>query len=177
MAGRPRNTQAPGDYTAREKARLAKEHAKEIEESQIAKGIQTQAEIDAEANGIWDPVTQTVIEDESGIDTGYVYIEEDEPLDPAAPQVRPIDAFQDLRPTEVPQAEDTRELNPFEVPEDPKSNLVFVEEREVKFKVNSDIEEMTFGAQNPIMNFYVGKNYKGPKALYDHLESKGLIYH
>lgn len=44
------------------------------------------------------------------------------------------------------------------------------------FRVNSTLENMTFGHGNTY-SFEEGRTYKAPKALYDHLEEKGYIWH
>lgn len=45
-----------------------------------------------------------------------------------------------------------------------------------RFRVNSELEDMTFGAGN-YFNFSPGVWYTAPKALYDHLDEKGYIWH
>lgn len=42
-------------------------------------------------------------------------------------------------------------------------------------RVNSKIENMTFGSQNPLYNFDPGKSYRVPKEMADHLDSKGYL--
>ncbi|RZU35926.1 hypothetical protein EV284_3409 [Streptomyces sp. BK022] len=45
-----------------------------------------------------------------------------------------------------------------------------------EFRVNTSIEQMTFGHGNHF-DFEEGVRYKAPKALYDHLDSLGYIWH
>lgn len=178
MAGRPaRNTTGPGDYTAKEKERLLAEHKDEIAEAQKAKGLQTVLEAEQESNGIFDPTTNEVVgslsnESEVVLDSLY----EKEVFDPAEDQVRPVDAFKDLRPTVTENRPDSREVNQFELADEEPEEIV-VQTPKVKFRVNADIEEMTFGVRYPSLNFYVGRVYEAPRDIYNHLESKGLIYH
>jgi hypothetical protein len=45
-----------------------------------------------------------------------------------------------------------------------------------EFRVNTALENMTFGHGNHY-DFEEGVRYKAPKALYDHLDSLGYIWH
>uniref|UniRef100_A0AAU3I9W6 Uncharacterized protein n=1 Tax=Streptomyces sp. NBC_01393 TaxID=2903851 RepID=A0AAU3I9W6_9ACTN len=45
-----------------------------------------------------------------------------------------------------------------------------------EFRVNTSLENMTFGHGNHF-DFEEGVRYKAPKALYDHLDSLGYIWH
>jgi uncharacterized protein with LGFP repeats len=45
-----------------------------------------------------------------------------------------------------------------------------------EFRVNTSIENMTFG-HGQHYDFEEGVRYKAPKALYDHLDSLGYIWH
>jgi hypothetical protein len=42
-------------------------------------------------------------------------------------------------------------------------------------RVNSKIENMTFGIGTPLLNFDEGKSYRVPKEMADHLDSKGYL--
>lgn len=57
-----------------------------------------------------------------------------------------------------------------------EGGLVEVEQPLRTFRVNSTIEEMTFGAGNSY-TFEEGRTYKAPKPLYDHLEELGYVWH
>jgi hypothetical protein len=46
----------------------------------------------------------------------------------------------------------------------------------VRFKVNTDLEDVTIGQGN-IFTFKRGVTYTASKHVYDHLEEKGLVYH
>lgn len=75
-----------------------------------------------------------------------------------------------------------RDLNPVEeqVVEELDGGLVLtdveVEEPKVKFRVNETLEQVTIGYGNHY-DFEEGREYVAPKSIYDHLESKGLIWH
>jgi hypothetical protein len=45
-----------------------------------------------------------------------------------------------------------------------------------EFRVNTSLENMTYGQGNHY-DFEEGVRYKAPKALYDHLDSLGYIWH
>lgn len=46
----------------------------------------------------------------------------------------------------------------------------------VRFKVNTDLDDVTIGQGN-IFTFKRGETYTASRHVYDHLEEKGLIYH
>ncbi|MER5754283.1 hypothetical protein [Streptomyces sp. NPDC002088] len=56
------------------------------------------------------------------------------------------------------------------------SEAVEVETPTREFRVNTAIENMTFGHDNHY-DFEEGVRYRAPKALYDHLDSLGYIWH
>lgn len=56
------------------------------------------------------------------------------------------------------------------------SDAVEVETPMREFRVNTAIENMTFGHGNHF-DFEEGVRYRAPKALYDHLDSLGYIWH
>ena len=193
-----RGQQAAGDFTGRERARLAEENAEEIAEAQKRLGLQTAAEAAAEADGIFDPSNQDVVggapgivfedeEDLDGVDEGG-----DGVYDPAD-QPTAFERLQHMQEPEVKQKPKVLGDNEFEIePEPPRPvGVKVVENPDVVFRVNADIEEMTFGRKvtvDPVtgdqivgelrtLSFYRGRRYKAPKAIYDHLEDRGLIYH
>lgn len=45
-----------------------------------------------------------------------------------------------------------------------------------EMRVNQDVDQMTFGVGNHY-DFKVGKKYKVPSALYDHLNELGYVWH
>lgn len=45
-----------------------------------------------------------------------------------------------------------------------------------KLRVNTDVEDLTFGAGTNY-SFYRGQTYSVPAALWEHLEEKGLVWH
>jgi hypothetical protein len=56
------------------------------------------------------------------------------------------------------------------------ADAVEVETPTREFRVNTALENMTFGHGNHY-DFEEGVRYKAPKALYDHLDSLGYIWH
>lgn len=49
-------------------------------------------------------------------------------------------------------------------------------EKQVEFKVNASLENVTIGYGNNY-NFEQGQKYKAPESVYNYLEEKGLIWH
>jgi hypothetical protein len=56
------------------------------------------------------------------------------------------------------------------------ADAVEVETPMREFRVNTSLENMTFGHGNHF-DFEEGVRYRAPKALYDHLDSLGYIWH
>lgn len=56
------------------------------------------------------------------------------------------------------------------------SDVVEVETPMREFRVNTTLENVTFGAGNHF-DFEEGIRYRAPKALYDHLDSLGYVWH
>jgi hypothetical protein len=56
------------------------------------------------------------------------------------------------------------------------ADAVEVETPMREFRVNTSLENMTYGHGNHF-DFEEGVRYKAPKALYDHLDSLGYIWH
>ena len=193
-----RNQQAAGDFTGRERVRLAEENAAEIAESQKRLGLQTAAEAAAEADGIFDPASQDVVEGAPSIifedeaDLGGVD-DEDEALYDPSDQPTAYETLQQLQEPQTQQKPVVLGGNEFEIaPEPPRPvGVTVVEDPLVIFRVNADIEEMTFGRKVSVdpasgeqivgelqtLSFYRGRRYKAPAAIYAHLEERGLIYH
>ena len=53
---------------------------------------------------------------------------------------------------------------------------VRVKSATVRFKVNTDLEDVTIGQGN-IFTFKRGETYTASRHVYDHLEEKGLVWH
>lgn len=58
----------------------------------------------------------------------------------------------------------------------PSGEVVYVEPMAKTIRVNSTIENMTFGVGNNY-NFEEGKQYRVPAAVADHLEELGYVWH
>jgi hypothetical protein len=57
-----------------------------------------------------------------------------------------------------------------------ESDVVAVEEPYVTIRVNTDLEQVTIGYGNNY-DFEVGRNYRVPRHVAEHLEEKGVVYH
>lgn len=190
-------TNTAGDFTGRERDRLLQEKSEEVAEAQKRVGLMTAQEELAEENGVFDPATQEVIggfEDISEAQEEQIlYEDEDGTFDPEAPQSRPIDRMRDEQDLVTQQRPVDHSANPYEVPEEPlpPRGVITTQPRKVKFRVNSDVEEMTFGREVRMdeetgqqivgelrtLSFYRGRRYEAPRDIYDHLEARGLVYH
>lgn len=176
----PRTSQR-GDYTGRERQRLTEEKAQELSERQKEIGLVNQVDLVTEEEGVFDPVTGELVElPESAqskiaqLQDQPVVVEDDPILDPAAPQhiADPMKNFQDL---ETKQRAKPMPSNPLEV-QDLGPEPITVEDEWKVIRVNTDIEEMTYGAENNL-TFLRGRRYRVPRHLYDWLDSRGVVYH
>lgn len=191
-------TSNAGDYTGREKARLTSEKSEEVAEAQKRVGLMTAADTAAEEHGIFDAETQEVVAGFEDIDEAtaaqaeQIVFEDDEILDPERPQQRPLDPMQDVQEPVTQQRPPVIGENPYEIPDEAPSRdrATVVQNPKVVFRVNSDVEDMTFGREvhdddngNQVvgelrnLSFYRGRRYRAPRDIYDHLEDRGLIYH
>lgn len=175
----PRSQSQRGDFTGRQRERLTEEHSAEVTEAQERLGTINRVEQVIEAEGVFDPATQDVVEVPPGADTAgqvtYVSDENDVIDVESGGLPRPADPFKDLQSPVVQQQEKPVAPNPHEV-QDLGEDVLTVEPEYMTFRVNSDIEEMTYGA-GTILTFVRGRKYRAPLHLYKHLDSKGLIYH
>jgi len=73
----------------------------------------------------------------------------------------------DLKPTEKPEVKKDGDLQVLGV-----QNA----EKKVKFKVNTNLEQVTIGWGNHY-DFEQGRTYEAPEHVYKHLEEKGLVWH
>jgi hypothetical protein len=176
----PRNSQhAGGDFTGRERDRLAQEKADEVIEAQKRVGLVGQMDSIVEDEGVFDPTSNEIISLPDSAQTRIEEVQEvsfaqEEPLNPLEdPQTQRVNLMRDFQSAETQQATKVLSHNPYEVEE---ANVEVVEEPFKFCKVNSDVEQMTFGA-GQIIDLWRGRTYKLPMALYKHLESKGLIWH
>jgi hypothetical protein len=178
----PRANPQRGDHTGRERQRLTAEKAKELETRQKEIGLVNQVDIVTEEGGIFDPITgeleelpesaQAVIDRLQ--DTPITVEDDDAILDPSQPQ-QVSDPMKDLRDLGTKQEEKPVPTNAMEVV-DLGSEPITVEDEWRVIRVNSDVEEMTYGAGNTL-TFLRGRRYRVPKGLYDWLESRDLVYH
>lgn len=83
--------------------------------------------------------------------------------------------MKDLREMETQQQEKPVPANAMEV-QDLGAEPITVEDEWRVIRVNSDVEEMTYGAGNTY-TFLRGRRYRVPVGLYEWLESRDLVYH
>jgi hypothetical protein len=170
-----------GDHTGRERQRLTAEKAKELEERQKEIGLVNQVDIVVEEEGIFDPITGELEElPESAqakvdqLKETPIVVDDDPILDPTQPPDS-YDPMKDLRDLQPLQQEKPVPSNDMEV-QDFGSEPITVEDEWRVIRVNTDVEEMTYGAGNTY-TFLRGRRYRVPKGLYDWLESRELVYH
>jgi hypothetical protein len=170
-----------GDFTGSERQRLTEEKAAELAERQKEIGLVNQVDIVVEEEGIFDPATGTLTqplsaETQAKVDRLQepVVVEDDPILDPSQPT--PVyDPMKDLRDLEVKQRAKPMPTNTMEVVDLGEDPIVVEDEYRV-IRVNTDIEEMTYGIGNTL-TFLRGRRYRVPQHLYVWLESRGVVYH
>ena len=180
MAGR---SVQRGDHTGRERQRLAEEKAKELTERQKEIGLVNQVDIVVEQEGIFDPVTGELEElPESAqakvaqLQEQPVVVDDDRILELGeTPEAAVADPMKDFRDMETRQMEKTISPNSMEV-QDLGVEPITVEDEWRVIRVNSDVDEMTYGAGNTY-TFLRGRRYRVPVGLYEWLESRELVYH
>jgi hypothetical protein len=170
-----------GDFTGQQRQRLTEEKAAELAERQKEIGLVNQVDIVVEEEGIFDPATGTLTEPLSPESQAKiaqlqepVVVEDDPILDPAAP-IPTYDPMKDLRDLEIKQRQKPAPSNVLEV-HDLGEDPIVVEDEWRVIRVNTDIEEMTYGIGNTL-TFLRGRRYRVPQHLYAWLESRGVIYH
>jgi hypothetical protein len=176
----PRTTQR-GDFTGQQRQRLVEEHADELAQRQKEIGLVNQVDIVVEEEWIFDPVTGELTElPESAqakvdeLQAQPLVVDDDPILDPT--QSPPIyDPMKDFRDLESQQQTKALATNPMEV-QDLGPEPLTVEDEWKVIRVNTDIEEMTYGAGTSY-TFQRGRRYRVPRGLYDWLESRGVVYH
>jgi hypothetical protein len=177
----PRGTAQRGDYTGTERQRLAEEKAKELAERQKEIGLVNQVDIVVEEEGIFDPVTGELVELPENAQSKVeelrdqpITVDDDAILDPTH-QPAGFDPMKDLRDLETKQQSKPVPTNPMEVL-DLGPEPITVEDEWRVIRVNTDIEEMTYGVEHTY-TFLRGRRYRVPTGLYEWLESRGVVYH
>ena len=170
-----------GDFTGQQRQKLAEENAAELEQRQKEVGLVNQVDVVREEEGIFDPVTgeleelpETAQERIAQLEDQPVVVTDDEILDPSQPAAA-FDPMKDLREMGTPQQDKPVPANPMEV-QDLGAEPITVEEEWRIVRVNSDVEEMTYGAGNTL-TFLRGRRYRVPNDLYEWLDSRDLVYH
>lgn len=176
----PRAAPQRGDFTGQQRQRLTEEKAKELADRQKEIGLVNQVDIVVEEEGVFDPISGEMVELSSEAQTRIeglqepVVVDDDPILDPTAPP--PVyDPMKDLREVQTQQATKTVVPNKLEV-QDLGPEPITVQDEWRVIRVNSDIDEMTYGAGN-VYTFQRGRRYRVPRDLYDWLESRGVVYH
>lgn len=176
----PRGTAQRGDFTGQERQRLAEEKAKELADRQQEIGLVNQVDIVYEEEGVWDPSTGQVVEVPPEAQERLealnepVTVGQDPILDPAV-KVPGYDPMKDLQDIQTQQRPRPQAPNALEV-QDLGPEPVTVEGEWKVIRVNTDIEEMTYGVGNTL-TFLRGRRYRVPRDLYNWLESRGVVYH
>jgi hypothetical protein len=177
----PRTASQRGDYTGRERERLTESKAKELADRQEEIGLVNQVDIVVEEEGIFDPTTGELTELSEGAQARIdalnepVVVDDDPILDPTAPppiSPNPMQSLQDLEMKQQKRPVAPNHMEVMDLGEEP----VTVEEEYKVIRVNTDIEEMTYGVGNTL-TFLRGRRYRVPRHLYDWLESRGVVYH
>jgi hypothetical protein len=170
-----------GDHTGRERQRLTNEKAKELADRQKEIGLVNQVDIVVEQEGIFDPITgeleelpESAQEKVDQIKDAPITVDDDEILDPSQPQVA-ANPMKDFREVQTQQQAQEPAPNPLEVV-DLGMEPITVEDEWRVIRVNTDVEDMTYGAGTNY-TFLRGRKYRVPKGLYEWLESRELVYH
>jgi hypothetical protein len=159
---------------------LAEENAAELAERQKEVGLVNQVDTVIEEEGIFDPATGSVVEVPEEAQTRIealdrpITVEPDPILDPSV-KVPGYDPMKDLQDTQTRQRLSPQSVNVLEV-QDLGPEPVVVEDEWRVIRVNSDVEQMTYGVNNTL-TFQRGRRYRVPRDLYNWLESRGIVYH
>jgi hypothetical protein len=171
---------ARGDFTGQQRDRLAEENAEDLAQRQQEVGLVNQVDLVREEEGIWDAETGQVMELSPDAEQRIRELEEpvtvdtDPILDPSVP-VPGYDPLKDLQPVVTQQRTKAPYSNALEV-EDLGPEPITVDEEFKVIRVNTDIEDMTYGAGTSY-TFLRGRRYRVSKHLYQWLESRGVVYH
>src|SRR5215467_12375746 len=158
-----------GDETGQQRKRLAEAKAAELAERQKEVGLVNQVDIVREEEGIWDPSSGQMMELSPDAEARIremeepITVEDDPILDPRGTNT--YDPMKDLQVTETQQVPRSPAPNALEV-QDLGAEPVTVEQEWKVIRVNSDIEDMTYGAGNNL-TFLRGRRYRVPQDLYN----------
>ena len=177
-----RTPQNRGDFTATERDRLTTENAEELARRQKEVGLVNQVQEMVDEEGVFDPASGALLEGPDVDAVEYVGDEDeiiDASTDPAATKREQVtDPLKDFQNPITQQAPKTRRANPrgVDVVEEDDFEPVVVEAEYVVIRASDDLEDFTFGAGN---NYTLvrGRKYRLPKAVADHLDEKGYVYH
>jgi hypothetical protein len=179
----PRGAPQRGDFTGQERQRLTEEKAQELAERQKEIGLVNQVDLVVEEEGIFDPVTGQLVELPPEAEARIaaleepIEVEQDPIFDPTQTGVyqgqsqRAANLTDTLtKPRAKPPASNHMEI------EDLGEEPIVVEDEWRIIRVNTDVEDMTYGVGNTL-TFLRGRRYRVPQHLYEWLESRGVVYH
>jgi hypothetical protein len=180
----PRSQSQAGDFTGKESARLSAEKAAELAEAQKRVGMVNQVDTIVEQEGVFDALgggVQLSPEAENQIEEVGISYADDSDVDALGGHTpAPSDPMRNFQDPELQQVEKVVAPNPDWLQEEDEPEVV--EAPTMRFRVNEDIEDMTYGLdpktrQPRNLNLVRGRWYTGPRHLVQHLESRGLVYH
>ena len=115
--------------------------------------------------------------DTTGVEAAKLKEANKEALEARAAEMSTINETEAALKDEIIDLSDGPQVAPEPEPEVSFDDEVTVDAPTKVFRAADDVEEMTFGAQNPPWNFKRGQQYRVPKDLYDHLDRKGFVWH
>jgi hypothetical protein len=177
----PRGNPQRGDFTGKETQRLQREKLDELQQRQQEIGLATEVDIVVEHEGIFDPATGQLLEmspeGESKVEAlnQPIPVEEADPVYEIGEGPKPLgsvvsDPSMQHKPKRSASTTKLTEV------EDLGDEPILVEEEYRTIRVNTDIEDMTYGVGNTF-SMVRGKRYRVQREIAQHLESKGLVFH
>jgi len=178
----PRNNPQRGDFTGRETQRLQHENADELIKRQQEIGLAGEVDLVVEQEGVFDPASGELVEISAEGQTKVdelsqpVVVEEADPVYEIGEGPKPPDLMKGFEDSQKTKPRSKKSSNTLMEVEDLGDEPIIVEDEYVNIRVNTDIEEMTYGVNNTF-SLARGKQYRVSRHLARHLESKGLVYH
>jgi hypothetical protein len=169
-----------GDFTGQQRERLAEENAQVLAQRQQEVGLVNQVDTVIEEEGVFDPSSGQVVEMSPEAQARIeslsqpVTVEDDPVLDPTnvVPGYDPMKDLQDMEMKKVPKVQTPNAMEVQDLGPEP----MVVEDEWRVIRVNTDIEDMTYGAGTSY-TFLRGRRYRVPRDLYNWLDSRGVVYH
>jgi len=170
-----------GDFTGSQRIKLAEENQDTLAQRQQEIGLVNQVDTVIEEEGVYDPSSGAVVEMSpeaqariEALSNRPITMEDDPILDPTnvIPGYDPMKDLQDMETKQVPKVQTPNALEVQDLGPEP----MVVEDEWRVIRVNSDIEDMTYGVGTSY-TFLRGRRYRVPRDLYNWLESRGVVYH